>query len=190
MPVEELLTIGDDTIVLIGVSGCGKTRSCYDYARHHWCLYFDCTKDADIRSMINTLESSKTFGKKTEESQQTFEDLSKKVIKSLIASRMLVLRILRGQKQNFEPYDWLCTQRSRRTRQLFKKIFYTVSSYSHAIVDTIFQRLEAESKEKVRVIFDESQHLLTILEKDYRSSKPEQRNIIVEPTKVEQYIKF
>ena len=33
MPIDKLVKISNKTIVLIGVSGCGKTRTCYDLCR-------------------------------------------------------------------------------------------------------------------------------------------------------------
>ncbi|KAJ3371486.1 hypothetical protein HDU84_001276, partial [Entophlyctis sp. JEL0112] len=85
MPVDDLLKITTSAVVLIGVSGCGKTRTCYDYARHRWCLYFDCTKDVDLFAMIDLLMAHKRLVK-TEASQQAFEALSVKLIKSLISA--------------------------------------------------------------------------------------------------------
>ncbi|KAI9352624.1 hypothetical protein BDR26DRAFT_196928 [Obelidium mucronatum] len=174
MPVDELLNVTHYTIVLIGVSGCGKTRTCFDYARRRWCLYFDCTKDADILSMFEILRLSEPTIK-TDASQNTFEDLSKNLIKALISARLLVLRILLARTPNCEQFDWLCIQRSRRTRELFELIFSQLSEYSSRIVAGIFNKLKR--KFNGRVIFDESQHLLTILEWGYRSSKPNDRGI-------------
>lgn len=180
MPVDRLLKITHNTIVLIGLSGCGKTRSCYDYARHHWCLYFDCTIDDDVSSMINLLQAHKP-SIKTHETQQAFEELSKMAIQSLISSRMLVLEVLQeqgiqkqgGGKTPVEPFDWLCIQRSRRSRRLFTELFRKILTYPVLVISQIFDALKA--KFNGRVIFDESQHLLTILESDYRSSKHDLR---------------
>ncbi|KAI9335693.1 hypothetical protein BDR26DRAFT_936336 [Obelidium mucronatum] len=174
MPVDELLKIKQDTIVLIGVSGCGKTRTCYDYGRHRWCYYFDCTKDIDFITMINLLEGRNPRAK-TEESQHEFEEYSKACIRSLITGRMIVLRTILVQNPNFKPFEWFCMQRSRRSRILFNTLFLQLVSLPPAVSGKIF----IDSKEKFdgRVMFDESQRLLTVLELDYRSSKPEQRGI-------------
>ncbi|KAJ3387969.1 hypothetical protein HDU84_000360, partial [Entophlyctis sp. JEL0112] len=107
--------------------------------------------------------------------QQAFEDFSVKLIKSLIGARMLVLHVLLEQNPNYKQFDWNCNQRNHRTRNLIEMIFNRLSSYSPVIVAMIFAAL----KEKFdgRVIFNESQHLLTILNLDYCSSKPDQRGI-------------
>ncbi|KAJ3336489.1 hypothetical protein HDU83_009403, partial [Entophlyctis luteolus] len=105
MPVDDLLKITTSAVVLIGVSGCGKTRTCFDYARHRWCLYFDCTKDVDLFAMVDVLTARKPLIK-TEASQQAFEDFSTKLIKSLIGARMLVLRVLLERNPNYNQFDW------------------------------------------------------------------------------------
>ncbi|KAJ3226072.1 hypothetical protein HDU78_010457 [Chytriomyces hyalinus] len=173
MPVDKLLKIDKQTIILIGVSGCGKTRTCYDYARHHWCLYFDCTEDPDILSMIDGLEDEipDTI---TDRSQKAFEAYSKKAIKSLIAARLLVLRILR-EKPNYSPFDWHCVQRSMRSRRLFKLVFLQLVTYPQTVVSRMFEQLTREFDG--RIMFDESQDLLTTLETDYRSSKGDRGGI-------------
>lgn len=56
IPVDRFRKITHETIVLIGVSGCGKTRTCYDLCRLCWGLYFDCVQDADFNAMISDLE--------------------------------------------------------------------------------------------------------------------------------------
>ena len=48
MPVDRLLKVATRITAMIGVSGCGKTRTCYDYCRHRWALYFDCFMDGDF----------------------------------------------------------------------------------------------------------------------------------------------
>ncbi|KAJ3236420.1 hypothetical protein HDU81_010803 [Chytriomyces hyalinus] len=167
MPVDELLKINESTIILIGVSGCGKTRTCYDYARHHWCLYFDCTMDADIQAMISQLKALRP-PIKSKASQAIFEGHSAKLINCLLAARLLVLRILR-EKTIIDPFEWHRKQRSGRSRRLFKIIFRQLSSYAKPVVLEIFEQLSSDFDG--RVIFDESQYLLTILRGDYHSSR-------------------
>jgi signal recognition particle GTPase len=36
MPIDRLVKMTNQTIVMIGVSGCGKTRTCYDLCRKYW----------------------------------------------------------------------------------------------------------------------------------------------------------
>ncbi|KAI9335697.1 hypothetical protein BDR26DRAFT_804766 [Obelidium mucronatum] len=112
--------------------------------------------------MINLLEGRNPRAK-TEESQHEFEEYSKACIRSFV------------QNPNFKPFEWFCMQRSRRSRILFNTLFLQLVSLPPAVSGKIF----IDSKENFdgRVMFDESQRLLTVLELDYRSSKPEQRGI-------------
>jgi hypothetical protein len=128
MPVDRLLKTMNQTTILIGVSGCGKTRTCYDLCRKYWGLYFDCVIDIDFNAMIDNLESS-TSPIKTEETQKKIEKKSKRLIKCLIAARLLVLQTLREHDPNLQCFEWLCIQRSRRSKIVFPR-FLTSFLYS------------------------------------------------------------
>ena len=63
LPVDKLLKIKKNTAVLIGVSGCGKTRSCYDLCRHICGLYFDCSADLYFLNLIVDLKCARVVVK-------------------------------------------------------------------------------------------------------------------------------
>jgi hypothetical protein len=112
MPIDRLVKIVRKVIVLIGVSGCGKTRTCYDLCRKYWGLYFDCTVDIDFITMIKHISSNNPVTK-TENTQIIFERLSEKRIECLIVTRLLVLQRLRQHNPNLACFEWLCIQRSK-----------------------------------------------------------------------------
>ncbi|KAI3659470.1 hypothetical protein MP638_004532 [Amoeboaphelidium occidentale] len=174
MPVDKLHGTTHKTIVLIGVSGCGKTRTCYDLCRLCWGLYFDCVQDADFNAMTSDL-LRKSHNKKKEANQEAFEALSTRLIECLIAVRLLVLQTLQEGDQNLQGFDWLCIQRSRRSQSLFSAIFDKLSKLPWLVWSNIYVALE--EKFDGRVIFDESQLVLDLLSSDYRSSRSGQRNI-------------
>jgi hypothetical protein len=124
MPIDRLIKIHRKTIILIGVSGCGKTRTCYDLCRHYWGLYFDCIIDIDFDAMITQLSANASVTK-TEYSQIEFEYLTQKLIECLIAARLLVLQILRERSSNLTCFEWHCIQRSRKGH-LITNIFQTM----------------------------------------------------------------
>jgi hypothetical protein len=159
-----------------GVSGCGKTRTCYDLCRKYWGLYFDCTDDLDFNAMIQKLIDN-TPVTKTEETQEVFERLSEKLIRFLIATRLLVLQTLRERDPNLKFFKWFCIQRSRRSQKLFSKIFTKLCQLPWSVSSVIYQQLNEGAPETLRVIFDESQHMLDLLEFDYRSTRSFQRGI-------------
>ncbi|KAI8832267.1 hypothetical protein BJ741DRAFT_514362, partial [Chytriomyces cf. hyalinus JEL632] len=108
---------------------------------------------------------------RTKESQDEFEILSEQLINSLIATRLLVLQVMRNQ-HNIDCFKWHCVQRSRCSQQLFAKLFHQLLSYSAPVVFWMFQQLKREFDG--HVIFDASQHLLATLDGDYRSSNVDQ----------------
>ncbi|KAJ2989875.1 hypothetical protein HDV02_004732, partial [Globomyces sp. JEL0801] len=168
MPIDKLLEIGHKTIVMIGVSGCGKTRSCYDICRHTWGLYFDCFADQDFKRMIEELVTIRP-AIKSESSQQTFEVESKKRIQCLISARMLVLQTLLNKKGSLNSFKWLCIQRSRRSRNLFAKIYSQLSQLPFSVSEAIFDSLKSWFPKDGKIIFDEAQCCLEHLNLDYRS---------------------
>ena len=176
MPIDRLANIVRKVIVLIGVSGCGKTRTCYDLCREYWGLYFDCTVDLDFATMIDELEVKRPRFK-TEESQQIFEEGSKRLIKCLLAARLLVLQTLYQRNPNLKSFEWLCIQRSRRSQELFSRIFTALCQLPWSVSSVIYQKLKDGVPKPVRVIFDESQHTLDLLKFDYRSTSSNQQCI-------------
>jgi hypothetical protein len=176
MPVDQLLKVRTKVAVLIGVSGCGKTRTCFDMCRSLWCLYFDCTQDVDFSAMVEELVVIRPLTK-SETSQQLFEEHTTRLIKCLLATRLLVLWVILSHDPDAKPFDWLCTQRSTRTRTLFSKIFKRLAQLPFAVSSAIFGDLKDWFPIDGRIIFDESQHLLDLLPTDYRSKKSHQRDI-------------
>jgi hypothetical protein len=176
MPIDRLVKIRRKVIVLIGVSGCGKTRTCYDLCRKYWGLYFDCIDDVDFITMIDKLEVIRPRFK-TEENQQIFEEESKRLIKCLIVTRLLVLQTLYERNPNLECFEWLCIQRSRRSQKLFSRIFTKLCQLPWSVSSVIYQQLKEGVPKSVRVIFDESQHTLDLLKLDYRSTSSNQQGI-------------
>lgn len=164
MPIDRLCTNSNspDTIALIGVSGCGKTRTCFDYCRRYWGLYFDCTLDSDLKRMLVKVQD-KIPDQITEENQIAFEKESSRLIRCLITGRMLVLQTLRKLNPKLDFFQWLCIQRSRRTQILFEDIFIFLAALPWSVSSVIYSNLIIPFKREGRIIFDESQHLLSVL---------------------------
>ncbi|TPX38980.1 hypothetical protein CcCBS67573_g10688, partial [Chytriomyces confervae] len=140
MPVDDLLKVKERTIILVGASGCGKTRTCYDFARYQWCLYYDCSEDADFRTLIRLLIIAAPSVKSPKE-QQKFEDISEHLLRCLIVARIIVLQVWRKENPNETSFKWFCIQRSHGTRLLLQDIFTALSKKSHSLVSRIFTKL-------------------------------------------------
>ncbi|KAJ2989199.1 hypothetical protein HDV02_005127, partial [Globomyces sp. JEL0801] len=158
--------------VLIGVSGCGKTRTCFDLGRTRFVIYFDCFADQDIKLLIETLNAI-VPSKKTAAVQVEFESVSLKLVQCLFLSRLIVLSQLRDQDSSLTPFDWLCYQRSRRTQQLFEALFFQLSGNSVYTILRVFTYfagpLLQQQQSPILLIFDESQDLLNHLQSGYHS---------------------
>ncbi len=93
---------------------------------------------------------------------------SQRLIKCLLLSRLIVLTQLQEQIPNLSSFDWLCYQRSRRTQQLFEKIFGILANQPIQIATDLFEQFKDKLRSLI-LIFDESQHLLKKLVRDYHS---------------------
>ena len=103
---------------------------------------------------------------------------SKMLVECLIATRLLVLKTLRERFPNLKFFEWLCIQRSRRSRNLFFEIFTELSQLPWSVSSMIYDQLKKTFLEDGgRVIFDESQHMLELLKLDYHSTKSHQQHI-------------
>lgn len=172
MPVNDLNL--NELTVLIGVSGCGKTRTCYDLCRRRWGLYFDCTKDTDFIAMISII-GAHAPKRKTEPSQEKFEQESRRLLKCLLTSRLLVLQRLQecsSPTNQLDQFEWFCYQRSRRMQLVFEDVFELVSNLPESISQMLYLKLSKQFRivDKGIFIFDESQYLLDLLKADYRAT--------------------
>ncbi len=159
MPVDKLRNLDRQFIVMIGVSGCGKTRTCYDLSRKEYVLYFDCAEDFDIHNLFDRLQD-RVPKEKTEKLQEDFEKYTKYLIRCLIASRLLVLHQNYSNYQT-TPFDWMCMQRSHTTRNIFSNLFNQLCNLNHLVSSRIFNEAQQWFNGcKGRLIFDEAQALL------------------------------
>jgi hypothetical protein len=168
MPVDRLLDASGklfhDTTVMIGVSGCGKTKTCFDICSRVFAIYFDCSSDQDFLQACNILNLSKPTIHSLE-TQELFEDFSRHQLLSLIAARLLVLKNL----PHTTPRQWLLIQRSGRTRAFFDKVYLEISKLTPKDLFKLVQGLRHDIDPLL--IFDEAQCLLDELPTSYRSLK-------------------
>lgn len=164
MPIDRLLEIDRMNIVLIGDSGCGKTRTCYDLCRYRWGILFDCVSDADFLALVSFLVP-KCPRIKSKASQNIFEDEFERLIQCLLSARLFVLKTLLGNNTKLSHFDWFCVQRSRRSISLFSTIFAELCTLDWSVSFIIFSNLKNWfCQMNGRIIFDESQRLLNVLE--------------------------
>lgn len=187
IPADDIIASPHQIMVLIGVSGCGKTRTCYEYAKKRTSLYFDCHSDADMKWLCSTLTMIMP-AQKEQSLQAVFEAMSRKLIKAMLMARMYVLSFVLGDRANFDEgsaYDqekvftrtrWLYCQRSFTTLSLFEMLAKAIASFDDNVFDELFDMLKKKYKD-MTFIFDEANGLLSVCEKGYHGLGTGQNSI-------------
>ena len=163
-------------LVLIGVGGCGKSRTCYDLCRFSgpFCVFLDWAYHVDLESFLCCLPSPPAGYRRNPYAIDSFEYDVKTRIKSMLISRLLVLKIMMEKKPGFSPDDFFQLQQLGRihSKGIFHKIYkYMVFKVSHEDVDSHFESLiEWANSMNVRVVLDESHRLVHIQDGLYHSS--------------------
>ena len=186
MPVDKLIvemngiqTLNRNATVLIGVSGCGKSRTCFDICHKIFGLYYDCIKDVELNFICDSLKHilSSDKKKRTMESHSQFELEAKRYLECLITTRLFVLKQLLEMNTTLSPSQWLLIQREVKARGLFNKIYSYLNRLPWKISHEFYRSMASKFSSECVVIFDESQFLLGKLETDFCSLKPENRGI-------------
>ena len=172
-PIDKLQStkrIYAKTIIMIGVSGCGKTRTCYDISKQINTLYFN-VNDPDFSNLICDISNSNLSKyPKTVENTREFLLYSEFHVKCLLLSRLLVYKQFNDIIPNLTPSVWFYHQMDVQTQELFQTIRNRLTKASSKYIHEIFSDNLPKLKE-FKLIFDESQHLLQVLTIDYHSIK-------------------
>ncbi|KAJ3199385.1 hypothetical protein HK099_003194, partial [Clydaea vesicula] len=114
LPYKKLKAVSSGPTVLIGVSGCGKTATCYHLCRTRFALYFDCYASNNMMYLLQKIAQIVPT-EKSEETQWQFENKTRHYISCLLLSRLLVLDYLLSKDPLLCSFDWLKYQLSSRT---------------------------------------------------------------------------
>ncbi len=105
-------------VVMLGVSGAGKTRTAYDIAKQRFTVYFEATTihSSDLTAAIKEMEKLELripppkdtlqIGK----SHDIFETDCELITHRLVLARVLTLLLLLGSGKVTSPEDWLLVQ--------------------------------------------------------------------------------
>lgn len=107
-------------IVLLGVSGAGKTRTVYDVAKERYAVYFETgtIHSTDLRTATREMMAENlkiptpTNLMQIAESQDTFEVACEQIAARLTLARVLTLLLLHASGKVTSPSDWLLAQLS------------------------------------------------------------------------------
>jgi hypothetical protein len=105
-------------VVLLGVSGAGKTRTAYDVAKSRYTVYFEASTNhsKDLSRAITEMTTAKLRIPLPEdilqiaESQDVFEQACAQIATRLMLARVLTLLLLHLSGKATSPTDWLLAQ--------------------------------------------------------------------------------
>ena len=105
--------------VLVGVSGCGKSRTCFDISRRKPCIYFEVGQQYDLNHLFPLLETSKKI-----ESELT--DYTDFCCCALIVARIITLEHLQFTVDDVWKPFLLPIQKSFAFQRLVHKLFMKI----------------------------------------------------------------
>jgi hypothetical protein len=143
--------------ILIGTSGCGKTRTCVDYGCNNFSLYFDLTKSQDFDGLLLLLDS---FRSMEEDELKTECGIA---INALIFARMALLTALRRSNSNLTPAEWIGYQRGRHTGEFLLQLFDDIQEVFSKETLKWTNGNYLPDQEVFTIIVDEAQLLLGVL---------------------------
>ena len=144
--------------VLVGVSGCGKSRTCMDIAMSHdRSLYFEISMHEDIKSIIDMLDDSLLQNRE-------LVKYSKNLFAAVFLARIAILETLsltcRRKFLSYQKSKSFQTICLKLVQELLRKCEYFD-----------IKQLMSQKMADYIVIIDESQQLIKKLENRYMSSK-------------------
>ncbi|PKC63978.1 hypothetical protein RhiirA1_463055 [Rhizophagus irregularis] len=172
----------NNLLVLLGTSGCGKTRTCYELLCCNWGLYFVALRkgnggSCDIESIEGYLRLNNMITDDFESNRQHADH----IVRCLILSRLLILNEC-IKKSTFKPQRWFLLQ-------TYQNIFGGMYKYNDDLfcalmlklvnctqvsleqcIDNLYQKiLELNGTTVFPIIVDEAQSLQMVLYGKYRS---------------------
>jgi hypothetical protein len=162
-------------VVLVGVSGSGKSRTCYDICRRdRFCLYLDWANDPDLESLVASLAQLE-IPQKFFKSPQTDSFLHQVnlLTMQMIMSRLIVLKLKLNDANQFTPDDFFQLQQySSRIDCVFSRILELVKQLPDYILIEKCTELIVWATRTTRfcVVLDEVHVLLQVLDGAFHSS--------------------
>ena len=136
---SDLMQVGRRMTTILGTSGSGKTRLCFELLCQQYGIYFvavpsDVLGSTDMSALTSFCESVFHSALKGTEKASNFVTRG---VKCLVLSRLLVLRRLLSREKVITPKDWLLFQIKPRVegiyRDIFNRIFHTLLNQANDI---------------------------------------------------------
>ncbi|CAB4436577.1 unnamed protein product [Rhizophagus irregularis] len=181
----------NNLLVLLGTSGSGKTRTCYELLCEDWGLYFIGARKGNGGS--GDIEAIESYLWKYNKLTDNFEDNRRHadhVVRCIVLSRLLILNECITKSPTFNPQRWLLLQayqnifgsRYNYTDDLFQVLSFMLTDCTQSSledhIDTIYKKISGSNV--FPIVFDEAQSLQTVLNGKFRSryNKEEERSLL------------
>ena len=166
-------------IVLLGVSGCGKSRTCYDYCRSRYSIYLDWSHHVDLRRFRAALESVPRPCNFLDVGEvRKFEMRIKTMTMRLLLCRWIVWEVC-NKSESFNADRFFQIQQLARSGMydIFEDAFFRLANIGDREICVSFERMREWCKaERVRVVLDEVHILLETLPRAFHSSQSAEVN--------------
>ncbi|CAG8482141.1 8995_t:CDS:2, partial [Paraglomus brasilianum] len=176
----------NNMLVLLGTSGCRKTRTCYEVLCLCWGFYFTASRKGNGGS--SDIESIRSFIKASlravmnEDDANFNHNIAEDATHCIILSRLFILHYCRSTQETFSKQRWLLLQTCQRTfghhynynddlfLQLAQKLTYCSPKSVREAILTLYEHLAKTLKFDIfPIILDEAQALEKYNYGDFRS---------------------
>ncbi|CAG8628513.1 4925_t:CDS:2, partial [Gigaspora rosea] len=186
----------NNLLVMLGTSGCGKTRTCYELLCENWGLYFVASNQGnggsgDIRVIENYLEHRIT------EDLEMNHELAEHITRCAILSRLLILNHCINLSINLSTFNaqrWLLLQICQKifgrlynyNNDIFLKLMILLADCTSSSVknhiDTTYKKIRKAKEINVfPIILDETQVLEVVLKGEFKSRRNEEKCSLLSP---------
>ncbi len=164
IPVDQVRRYNDmeADVVMVGVSGCGKSRTCFDFCRGRFCVYLDWANHRDLQAFTSSLPILQT--RRDQDIVRAFEKEIKIASMRLLLSRLMIIK----QRSGKSPDDIFQLQHFFCVRDV--GLFECVSQLSDkSLIDEFNHLAEWARQQGIVVVSDESHVLLGVLSGQFHS---------------------
>jgi DNA-directed RNA polymerase subunit F len=155
---------------LLGVSGCGKTKTIFDVAKIYYTLIFDFTPELmeDVTKTMELIENLVYLNVDPE-----FD--CRLVVRRLYLSRLLILVYFLKKNIIKSPEQWLCWQYSAKISEFTNPLIEQLSQYDliemDQIQDHIKKWIRLDLQKKIVIAMDEANILVELHQNKFHDSK-------------------
>jgi DNA-directed RNA polymerase subunit F len=156
---------------LLGVSGCGKTKTIFDVAKKYYTLIFDFTPKlmSDVAKAMNLIEYF-VYMKDVDPELDC-----KLVVGKLYLSRLLILVYFLKENIITSPEEWLRWQYSANISDFTDPLIEILSQYNLIEIENILYRLKKwirlDLQKKIVIAMDEANILVELHQNKFHDSK-------------------